>query len=247
MTFSSYIAIGDSFTEGVGDDYPDGGERGWADLVAHGLAAASPVPFRYANLAIRGRLLAPIIGDQLDAAIAQRPDLISLNGGGNDIMRPRVLIDDVAEKLVAAADRAVAAGIHVLLASGGNPTGHLPMGRRINERGELLAAAVRKALPREGVTFVDNWADAELAKTDYWARDGLHLSSRGHHRVAANMLRGLGVAVPDFGQEPEPVERPSTVEHWREYVFPWLGRRITGRSSGDGRAPKIAELREFSR
>jgi lysophospholipase L1-like esterase len=243
--FASYIAIGDSFTEGLGDEYPDGRERGWADLVALGLALASPEPFRYANLAIRGRLLAPIISDQLDAAIAQHPDLISLNGGGNDIMRPRVSIDDVAGALIDAADRAIAAGSHVLLASGGNPTGHLPMGRRIFERGELLAEAVRAHLPREGVTFVDNWADAELASVDYWARDGLHLSSRGHRRVASNMLADLGIAIPDFGPEPDPVPRPRTAEHWREYVLPWLGRRLTGRSSGDGRSAKIPELQEF--
>ena len=90
--YPSYVAVGDSFTEGVGDETPDGGVRGWADLVALGLALASPEPVSYANLAIRGRLLAPIVGDQLDAGIALAPRLLSLNGGGNDIMRPRVSI-----------------------------------------------------------------------------------------------------------------------------------------------------------
>ena len=36
--FHSYAAIGDSFTEGVGDELPDGTVRGWADFVALGLA-----------------------------------------------------------------------------------------------------------------------------------------------------------------------------------------------------------------
>ena len=31
-----FVAIGDSFTEGVGDELPDGRVRGWADLVAQG-------------------------------------------------------------------------------------------------------------------------------------------------------------------------------------------------------------------
>jgi len=31
-------------------------------------------------------------------------------------------------------------------------------------------------------------------------------------------------------------------EYWREYVLPWIGRRLTGRSSGDNREPKIATL-----
>ena len=55
-----YVAVGDSFTEGVGDWRPDGTPRGWADRVAEGLAAYSDEPVTYANLAIRGRLLVPI-------------------------------------------------------------------------------------------------------------------------------------------------------------------------------------------
>lgn len=81
-TFASNVAIGDSFTEGVGGDLPDGRVRGRADLVALGLALASTEPVIYANLAIRGRLLAPILAEQLDAAITLKPALLSINGGG---------------------------------------------------------------------------------------------------------------------------------------------------------------------
>ncbi|MBF2720919.1 SGNH/GDSL hydrolase family protein, partial [Psychrobacter sp. NG254] len=115
--FASYVAIGDSFTEGVGDELPDGRVRGWADQVALGLALASPEPVTYANLAIRGRLLAPIAGEQLKAAVALRPQLMSLNGGGNDIMRPKVSLESITDQLLAAVDTATASGIHVLLLS----------------------------------------------------------------------------------------------------------------------------------
>lgn len=240
--YASYAAVGDSFTEGVGDELPDGSVRGWADLVALGLALASPTPVTYANLAIRGRLLAPIAGDQMDAAIALRPQLISINGGGNDIMRPRVSIEQVAEQLLASVDRATAAGATVLLASGANPTRHIPMGARIEARGDLLAQAVRDRLPRESVIFVDNWADRELTQLRYWSRDRLHLGPLGHRRVAANVLAGLEVAIPDFGPEPGEPARPRTSAYWREYVLPWIGRRLTGRSSGDNREPKFAQL-----
>ena len=247
MTFSSYIAIGDSFTEGVGDELEDGSVRGWADLVAIGLAQASTEPVSYANLAIRGRLLAPIITDQLDAAIAQKPALISINGGGNDIMRPKVSIDDVADQLVAAANRATAAGIHVLLTSGANPTKHIPMGASIGARGDQLARAVRAHLPLENVTFVDNWADTELTELRYWSIDKLHLGPLGHRRVARNILTGLGVPLRDVEDAtgPDP-KRPGTAAYWRGYVLPWIGRRLTGRSSGDGREPKIATLTPIS-
>jgi lysophospholipase L1-like esterase len=239
--FESYVAIGDSFTEGVGDELPDGRVRGWADLVALGLAAATP-PVRYANLAIRGRLLAPIVGAQLDAAVALRPQLISINGGGNDIMRPRVSIEGIAEQLVDGVRRATERGIHVLLVSGANPSRHLPLGAAVQRRGDRLAEAVRVQLPLDGVTWVDNWGDRELSELRYWSVDKLHLNALGHRRVAGTVLAALGVPAPVGDDPPGELRRPGTAEYWRDYVLPWIGRRITGRSSGDAREPKIPTL-----
>ncbi len=244
MDFSSYVAIGDSFTEGVGDEQPDGTVRGWADFVALGLAKASSEPVSYANLAIRGRLLAPIVDEQLDAAIDLSPALMSINGGGNDIMRPKVSIDSVADQLRDAVAKAVDAGIHVLLLSGGNPTRHIPLGARIEVRGDALAVAVRERVPATGVTFVDNWSDAELTELKYWSLDKLHLNALGHRRVASNVLRALDVPVPEWTDEPLELERPGVIAYWRGYVLPWIGRRLTGRSSGDGREAKIPTLQQ---
>lgn len=256
MQFRSYAAIGDSFTEGMGDELPDGSPRGWADLVAMSLAqaasaadaaSASPeesrTPFGYANLAIRGRLLDPLIAEQLDVAIALGPDLLSLNGGGNDIMRPKVSVESVADTLASSALKAMEKGIHVLLLSGANPTKHIPLGARIEARGEQLAAAVRERVPASGlITFVDNWSDAVLTDLRFWSVDKIHLNALGHRRVASNVLTALGVPVPDWGDDQLELRRPGTIAYWRGYVVPWIGRRLTGRSSGDGREPKRPTL-----
>ena len=248
MGYSSFIAIGDSFTEGVGDDLPDGRQRGWADFVALGLALASPEPVRYANLAIRGRKLTPILTEQLDRDIGQHPELVSLNGGGNDIMRPRVTIASVAAQLIDAADRVTGAGSRMLLLSGANPSRHLPMGGLLRKRGDELAVAVRDLLPRDGVLFVDNWADESLEDIRYWSADRLHLNALGHAKVASNVLTALDVPVPaEWGVDEVETAAPGepsrrTADYYRRYVLPWIGRRLTGRSSGDGRVAKIAEL-----
>lgn len=246
--YTSYVAIGDSFTEGVGDDLPDGRVRGWADLVAVGLAAAAAEPVLYANLAIRGRKLGPIIGEQLDAAIAMKPQLLSINGGGNDIMRPKVSIDDVAAQTAAAVSKATDAGIHVLLLSGANPSDNLPAGRTMQRRGDELAESVRAVMPENGVTFVDNFGDAGLRDLRYWSVDRLHLNALGHARVASNVLTALGAPVPAQWRVDEVAaqlplgRRAPSLAYYREYVLPWIGRRLTGRSSGDGRSAKLAEL-----
>ena len=82
------VCVGDSFTEGMSDDLrPDGHHLGWADRVAEVLSSQS-TDFAYANLAIRGRLLQQISDEQVDAALALNPDLITVSAGGNDIIRP---------------------------------------------------------------------------------------------------------------------------------------------------------------
>src|SRR5215475_8173992 len=107
VRWGSYVAVGDSFTEGMNDLRPDGTFRGWADLVAARLAAeraraaehagaehigGEPTPgqgdFGYANLAIRGRLFHAIVDEQVPVALSLKPDLVSFAGGGNDVLRP---------------------------------------------------------------------------------------------------------------------------------------------------------------
>jgi lysophospholipase L1-like esterase len=62
-----------------------GGLRGWADRLAEELAAGCQ-DFAYANLAVRGRLLEQILGEQVGPALALKPDLITLSAGGNDMV-----------------------------------------------------------------------------------------------------------------------------------------------------------------
>lgn len=243
----SFVAIGDSFTEGVGDELPDGSVRGWADFVAAGLATAQGSPVRYANLAIRGRKLAGILHEQLDAAIALQPDAISINGGGNDIMRPRVSIDHVAERLAVAAHRIAAAGIRPILLSGGNPSQVMPIGAVMQRRGDALARAVERRIGDLDAPYVDNWADPELRDARFWSVDRLHLNAAGHAHVARNVLRALGHDAPAGWRDlaaASTAEGPRSLAYYREFVLPWLGRRFTGRSSGDGRDPKHAQLVE---
>ena len=113
---------------------------------------------------------------------------------------------------------------------------------------EVIRDWVRAMLPREGITFVDNWADEGLEDIRYWSEDRLHLGPLGHARVASNVLTAFGIPVPEeWGVEEVAAaaagdRRRRTADYYRRYVLPWIGRRLTGRSSGDGRAAKIAEL-----
>jgi lysophospholipase L1-like esterase len=241
-----YVAIGDSFTEGLGDGLPDGSVRGWADLVAAGLAAGEGQPIQYANFAIRGRLLEPIINVQLEAALAldPRPTLLSLNGGGNDMMRPGGDMARLAGLTERALQRCRDAGVGVVLLSGADPSERLPFGRVMRKRGEVITELVAGFAATYGVTFVDVFHDLEIRRAPYWSADRLHLNTAGHRRVAGLVLAKLGYDAAAHVVDPGPSERRGVMaeaRYYREHVLPWLNRRVRGRSSGDNRTGKFLD------
>lgn len=237
-----YVAIGDSFTEGVGDELPDGRTRGWADIAAQGWADGTGEPVEYANLAIRGKLVWPIVEQQLEPALTLKPTHLSFNGGGNDMLRPRADVGRILDAFTHVLRRCDEEGVTLILLSGANPSGQLPLGRVMQRRGDVLSAAVIERMrERSDVVRALNWADRELGTPPFWSEDRLHMNSRGHHRVASRVLDALGVSRPDeWWSLPElpSAGRPRGREYYREHVGPWVKRRLTGTSSGDGREPK---------
>lgn len=247
MASVRYVAIGDSFTEGVGDELLDGRVRGWADLVAQGWADAASAPIAYANLAIRGKLVWPIVEQQLEPALALKPTHLSFNGGGNDMLRPRTSVAHVVAAFERVVERCDAAGVQLILLSGANPSGQLPLSRVVQRRGDLLSAGVTaRFADRPDILRAMNWPDRELSSPPYWSEDRLHMNSRGHHRVAARVLTALGVEPPaDWWSLPElPAPTLRGAAYYREHVGPWVRRRLTGTSSGDHRLPKHPEWAE---
>jgi lysophospholipase L1-like esterase len=241
-----YVAIGDSFTEGLGDGLPDGSVRGWADLVAAGLAAGTGETVQYANLAVRGRLLEPIVNEQLEAALSldPRPTLLSLNGGGNDMMRPGGDMARLAGLTERAIQRCGDAGVRVLLLSGADPSERLPFGRVMRKRGEVITDLVAGFASKYDLTFVDVFHDIEIRRAPYWSADRLHLNEAGHRRVAGLVLTALGYPTAAHVVDPGPHETRSVLaeaRYYREHVLPWIHRRVRGRSSGDDRTGKFLD------
>jgi lysophospholipase L1-like esterase len=241
-----YAAIGDSFTEGLGDELPDGSQRGWADLVAAGLASRGDEPVWYANLAIRGRLLEPIVREQLPAALAlsPAPTLITLNGGGNDMMRPGTDVDSLVTLTEEAIVRCTGAGVRIVVLSGADPSERLPFGRSVRRKAESLTEAVAALTARHDVLLVDAFHDAEIRRAPYWSPDRLHLNAAGHRRVAGLVLAALGHTTAAHVVDPGPAESRRMLDearYYREHVLPWLHRRLRGRSSGDDRTGKYLD------
>jgi lysophospholipase L1-like esterase len=259
-TWTSYLAIGDSFTEGLVDADPTrpGGYRGWADRLAEILdadaRAAGGPGLRYANLAVRGRLLGDILAEQLPVALASGADLFSVAGGGNDLLRPGADVDALAGALDEAVGALRATGADVLLTAGFDP-GSLPVVRLTRGRVAAYNLLLWSIARRHGAVVLDLWTLRALYDRRLWAPDRIHLSSEGHRRVAqhaAASLRGTsGDPAAEWAQPlpPEPRSRRAALAEdarWtRTHLLPWVHRRLTHRSSGDhvvAKRPVLAPL-----
>ncbi|CAM3019448.1 SGNH/GDSL hydrolase family protein [Saccharomonospora xinjiangensis] len=250
--FCRFVALGDSFTEGVGDDAPSSPNavRGWADRVAEQLALARD-GLRYANLAIRGRLLHQVLAEQVEPAVEMKPDLVTVYAGGNDLMRPKVDIDALCDDYDVAVERLAATGATVVLFTGVDGVED-PVFRRMRGRTAVYNEHVRLIAARHGARVVDLWAMRALRDRRLWSADRIHLNSDGHVLVAAAVLDTLGV---EHGISPTPLgeavvvsraqRRAQNLRWAREHALPWIGRRVRGESSGDGLRPKRPELTPF--
>jgi lysophospholipase L1-like esterase len=248
-----YVAIGDSFTEGIGDPEPSspGGHRGWADRVAEVLAAGTE-DFAYANLAIRGRLLQQIIDEQVEAALELRPDLISVSAGGNDLIRPGADPDDMAAKFERMVERLRSQGATVVIFTGSD-TGWSPVFGRIRGKIAIYNENLRAIAARHDCVVADMWALTEVRDARMWDVDRLHFAPLGHHTIARMVLASLNVpnALQPLKPEPLPARswRQARSEDFvwaREYFVPWVLRRIRHQSSGDGRSPKRPEANPYA-
>lgn len=245
----SFVAIGDSFTEGLNDVLPDNTMAGWADRFA-AMLARRPGGVRYANLAVRGRLLDRIVAEQVPTAIAAKPDLISFSAGGNDVLRTGFDVDATAARYEQAVVRMRATGARVLVFTGFD-VGSTPVLRLARGRIAIYNELLRGIAQRHGCDLVDLWTlsplrDRRIAFSD----DRLHLSAAGHERVCRLVARTLGVPAPDpFAPWPEIVSAEASRRDdllWaRTHFLPWIGRHLRGRSSGDEITAKRPVLELF--
>lgn len=247
--WSRFVALGDSFTEGLMDVVgPDGRHRGWADRTAEALAAANP-DLRYANLAIRGRLMGQVVDEQVPAALELQPDLVSLAAGVNDTLRRSYDLDASMTALENGVRQLRGSGADVLLFAFGDPSRRSAIMASVRDRIARANAATHAIAEHYDCMVVDFWGRAVFDDDALWDGDRLHLSPAGHALASAAALEALGVG-DDRWRTPLPPSptprlpmRAAGHARWvAEHFGPWLVRRAQGRSSGDDITPKRPTL-----
>ena len=117
--------------------------------------------------------------------------------------------------------------------------------RALRGRIAIFNELLREVVDARAAVLVDNWRIRDARDPRYWDADRVHLSPLGHYRAAMHVLDTLGIS-----HEAEPPVSPEADVHagrnrlladleWtRTFAGPWVARRLTGRSMGDGISPK---------
>ena len=235
-----YVAIGDSFTEGIGDPEPESpdGHRGWADRVAEVLSSQVD-DFAYANLAVRGKLIKQIAAEQLEPALALAPDLITFSAGGNDVIRPGTDPDAVGRQFEDAVARLSANGATLVVFTGID-TAFSPVFRGFRSKIAIYNENIRAVAEKYDCIVADMWALKQIQDPRFFDDDRLHPNPLGHHEIARMVLRALNVPNDLEPLQPDPLPprtwrnaRASDLVWARTHFMPWVLRRLRHQSSGD--------------
>jgi lysophospholipase L1-like esterase len=247
--FTTYVALGDSFTEGIGDPNPHSanGLRGWADLVAAQLSQGNP-NFRYANLGVRGRTMSDVIDHQVETAIQLKPDLTTIYAGMNDLLKLRTDLDTMMTRYADALARLKEAGTRVVTFTAAD-IGTVPVFRRLRGRAAIYNELLRAVVDDLGIELVDFWRFNEFRDARMWDSDRIHPSPLGHKQIAVRVLDVLGIShslTDASGLSMDnwvPISRLRSDLYWvAAFAVPWVMRRLRRLTPGAGVEPKLASL-----
>ena len=253
MPYTRFLVLGDSFSEGMSDEIIDGKYRGWADRVADVLAKQS-TGFKYANFAIRGKLVQQVLDDQVPQAlplIDGAQTLVSFHAGANDALRPGFNRNTVRTAYVKAVTQLVQTGATVMLFTVLEKNGNGGKASAVwEERMSSFNSIVREVADKFNLIVMDASMDPESSNPNLLAFDRLHLNPQGHYRVAQAVLERIGApfdahwksAILSPKKKPWIFRKALTLLWFITFALPWIWRRIRGRSSGDGRSGKYTSL-----
>jgi lysophospholipase L1-like esterase len=254
MPYQRYVAVGDSQTEGLNDGTEQTGYRGWADRLAEILAAHNP-DFRYANLAVRGRLTTQIRAEQTELALALNPDLITVMTGMNDLVRPGFNPTTVAADLDAILKAFTASGATIVTFTFPDVAKIAPLVRHLRPRVLDFNDRIRAMARGHGAVLVDPFPHPVTTDPRLWSTDRIHATPLGHARIAAATAHALKLPGTDSSWA-DPLSPLPPVPAWRRagteitwaatFLGPWVLRRLQRRSSGDGRTAKRPRLQPIN-
>ncbi|MFJ5309196.1 SGNH/GDSL hydrolase family protein [Streptomyces sp. NPDC088350] len=236
MSTVRFVALGDSLTEGVGDPVGEAW-RGWAALLADGLAGQPEGSVEFTNLAVSGAQTRDVLERQTPAGLALNPDVVSVVIGVNDTLRCTFDIQAVAARLDEVYAAFTEQGAVLLTACLPDPGAMLglpgALARPLARRQRAVNTVVHALSERYGAVHLHAAEGAWIMDRAIWSADRLHPGERGHRQLALRfhaLLAQEGVASGAApSPEPEfPVPTKSASLLWLATAGTgWVARRCT--------------------
>lgn len=181
--WKTVVALGDSFTEGVGEPVEGLALRSSIDHLALTMRR-SRHDLSYTNLAKRGLTASEVREQQLGAALALSPDFASVIAGANDALKGQWRADRYERELRTMLEAFRDADATVFMASWPDWTKRLPLPEA---KGAYLKAqleegnAVTTRLAHEfDAVFLDVWDTSVSDDPKYWSADQIHPNALGY-------------------------------------------------------------------
>ena len=189
-----YVAIGDSFTEGIGDPVDGFQSIGCMERLAQILKKSNP-DFQFTNLAKRGLMISEIRQGQLVQALKLKPDFVSIVAGANDIMKGRFVAQDFENELRELYEPTV--NSRALVSSVNIPffpfikTLDEPIQKRLNRQIEKANSIFKSLADEYKIILMDANALADAFDENDWSADKTHLNARGYFKSTDKIIQTL--------------------------------------------------------
>lgn len=188
-----FVAIGDSFTEGIGDEVEGIALKSWVDHFVQ----LCENDLNYANFAKRGLVTKEIRSQQLEKALSFNPDLVSLIAGANDVLKGRWNHHAYKNDMEFMIDTLSKTGANIIIANLPDFTVRLPLAsekKQVVKEQLLEANEVILSLSREyKLHHVDFWNHHLVNDNTLWSNDLIHPNSKGYVKVAELIFSSLPV------------------------------------------------------
>ncbi|HLN67935.1 MAG TPA: SGNH/GDSL hydrolase family protein [Streptosporangiaceae bacterium] len=188
LSWSNYVALGDSLSAGRDDYGPGGAKVGWARRLAEILGTRTAVPCALTNLAADGADVTAVLEQQVPLVARVGPDLVSVTVGMNDIREPGFRQDRFGEQFGRLLDGLILTGATVLTCTLPDiavilplPAGMVGLAR---QRMRQASDTIRDQAAARGALCLDAWSMPAAADPELFGPDRIHPNAGGHRLLA---------------------------------------------------------------
>lgn len=189
--WQQYVALGDSFTVGTGDAV-----NGIAPLSATDQLAVilqrTRTDFRYSNLARPSLTSTEIRTEQLEFALELQPDLVSIVGGGNDILSRAWNPERFEKEMYSMFEPFVRKGATLITAT----LPHFPMitslpipiGQRLKRNIDNANIIIQRLAKELGGACLNMGPTYIPYNPAHWSTDGIHPNTLGYCEISRRLI-----------------------------------------------------------